>query len=77
MALLNDYKPDLISRKEAEGEAREILDNLEPGNYPQILALPREAAVRRIVDSAAVSKNQYERGYLTNAVLTIEADLSH
>ena len=69
--------PNLINREEAEKIAARIVDNLEPERYPQIKALNRESAIRQIVDRAAVSKGQYERGYLTNAVMTIESDLNY
>ena len=69
--------PDLLNRAEAEKVASEILNELEPENYPKLLALNRESAIRRIVDNAAVSNNQYREGFLTNAVLTMESDLSH
>ncbi|MCQ9206453.1 MAG: hypothetical protein NG740_01010 [Omnitrophica bacterium] len=69
-------KPILLNREQAEKIASEILNELEPENYPKLLALNRESAIRRIVDGAAVSKDQYEEGFLTNAVLTNESDLS-
>ena len=70
-------QPNLLNREQAEKSAGEILDQLEPENYPKLLALDRESAIRRIVDGAAVSKDQYREGFLANAVLTIESDLSY
>ena len=75
--LLNDQNVKLLNREEAEKIAGKILDQLKPENYPKILALNRESAIRGIVDSAHVGNNQYREGFLTNAVLTIESDLSH
>ncbi|MCQ9206451.1 MAG: hypothetical protein NG740_01000 [Omnitrophica bacterium] len=70
-------KPILLDRGEAERIAGEILDKLEPENYPKILALTRESAIRGIVDGAAVGNDQYREGFLTNTVLVMEADLSY
>ena len=67
----------ILNREQAEKIAAKILDALEPEDYPQMLKLNRESAIRQIVDHAAVNENQYERGYLTNAVLVIESDLSY
>ena len=67
----------LLNREQAEKSAGELLDGLEPEKYPQMLKLNRESAIRQIVDHAAVGKDQYQEGYLANAVLVIESDLSY
>ena len=70
-------KSNLLNREQAEKIAGELLDKLEPEDYPKILALSRESAIRRIVDGAHVGNDQYEEGYLANTVLVTESDLSH
>jgi hypothetical protein len=77
MVLLNSQQPTLINREQAEKIAEELLSKLEPEYYPEILALPREEAIRTLVNKAAVNRSQYEEGSLANAVLVLEDDLTH